>query len=141
MKTLILALILSTSAIYAQSQLPEYYLANPSKYLGQKITVYVNSVNPSNFSSEPGFVSFRAHTSFRDSHGKSIYVRVPEAQAPQFLKRYGTNERYTSGHATSLPLSGIFSQRNEEYFIDYGGTGIATSGIQTSPPISPAKTP
>ncbi|MEO6848969.1 MAG: hypothetical protein ABI443_14555, partial [Chthoniobacterales bacterium] len=126
MKTLFAILLISTTALYAQSQLPEYYLATPSKYLGQKITIYVNSVHPSsNASDTPGMVWFRAHTSFGDKFGKSISVRVPEADAKHFLQRYGMESQYYSDRPRSLPLNGIFSENHGTYFIDYGGSSTA----------------
>ena len=94
----------------------ETYESDPEKYLGQKVTILVNSVsvpaiNAAN--NEDDFrvfwVSTKGQRQGEYVWGGSIYVKVSKADAPAFVKRHN--------HSTSeVPknVSGIFCKRDSE---------------------------
>jgi hypothetical protein len=101
----------STDA-YAQARFSaDSYLADPEKYLGKSITVYVSDVSvPSiNANTEEDFRVFRVYTSGREGNdyvgGGGIYIMVPKSDAAAFVKRH--NQK-----TSSVPknVSGIFKK-------------------------------
>ena len=94
----------------------ETYESDPEKYLGQKVTILVDSVsvpaiNATN--NEDDFrvfwVSTKGQSQGEYVWGGSIYVKVPKADAPAFVKRHN--------HSTAkVPknVSGIFRKGDSE---------------------------
>jgi hypothetical protein len=87
------------------------YLADPEKYLGKSITVYVSDVSvPSiNANTDEVFRIFRVYTSGRDGNdyvgGGGIYIMVPKSEAAAFAKRH--NQKTSSAPKN---VSGIFKK-------------------------------
>jgi hypothetical protein len=104
---------------YAQARFSaDSYLADPEKYLGKSITVYVSdvSVPAINANTNQDFRIFRVYTSGREGNdyvgGGGIYMKVPMSDAASFVKRH---KQKTS--QVPKNVSGIF----KKYDGDTGG--------------------
>lgn len=99
------------------------YLADPEKYLGKSVTVYISdvSVPAINANTKQDFRIFRVYTSGREGNGYvgggGIYIKIPMSDAASFVKRHnsktspapknvsGIFKKYdgdTSGYTSSL---------------------------------------
>ncbi|NDE85230.1 MAG: hypothetical protein EB056_04285 [Verrucomicrobia bacterium] len=87
------------------------YLADPEKYLGKSITVYVSdvSVPAINANTKQDFRIFRVYTSGREGNeyvgGGGIYMKVPLSEAASFVKRH--NQKTSQAPKN---VSGIFKK-------------------------------
>ena len=87
------------------------YLADPEKYLGKSVTVYLSdvSVPAINANTKEEFRIFRVYTSGREGNdyvgGGGIYMMVPKSDAAAFVKRH--NQKTSNAPKN---VSGIFKK-------------------------------
>jgi hypothetical protein len=123
MRALLLSLILlSGSAIAQESRVASYYLNNPEKWEGRKITINCSHVARQNHvTRSDGKVTFWAYTASRsDWKTASIDVVVDPEEAPKFAKKYGFGYEYDRNYNyRTRPLSGIFARSSDGYCVEY----------------------
>lgn len=124
-KTLFYALLvvgaLCSSAVAQESRVAGYYLNNPEKYEGKKITVNCVYVKRDEYQTGTDYVFFRAYTASRNEYKTGyITVRVQPADADRFAKKYGFDSEWdAAGNYRMRPLSGVFTKGDGTFFIDY----------------------
>ncbi|NCW27882.1 MAG: hypothetical protein EBV83_06265 [Verrucomicrobia bacterium] len=98
--------------VHAQARFSaDSYLADPEKYLGKSITIYISDVYvPAiNANTKQDFRIFRVYTSGREGNdyvgGGGIYVKVPMSDAASFVKRH--NQKTSQAPKN---VSGIFKK-------------------------------
>ena len=110
--TFIYSAFFLSSACQAQARFSaNSYLADPEKYLGKSVTVYLSdvSVPAINANTEEEFRIFRVYTSGREGNeyvgGGGIYMMVPKSDAAAFVKRH--NQKTSNAPKN---VSGIFKK-------------------------------
>ena len=109
---LIIKILCLPSGSYGQARFSaNSYLADPEKYLGKSVTVYLSdvSVPAINANTEEEFRIFRVYTSGREGNdyvgGGGIYMMVPKSDAAVFVKRHNNK-------SSNVPknVSGVFKK-------------------------------
>jgi hypothetical protein len=105
------AMFLSSESLAQARISADSYLADPEKYLGKSVTVYLSdvSVPAINANTEEEFRIFRVYTSGREGNeyvgGGGIYMMVPKSDAAAFVKRH--NQKTSNAPKN---VSGIFKK-------------------------------
>jgi hypothetical protein len=123
MRTFLLLFFFCAAAAVAQeTRLASYYLNDPVKWEGKKITVNCSHVQRANGAERPdGLVTFYAYTASR-SEWRTAYITVLVApgDASKFAKKYGYDYEYDQNYSyRTRPLSGMFLKGPGEYYIEY----------------------
>ena len=119
---LAVALALAPVAGAQDSRQADYFLNNPEKYDGKKITLSCSHVKRLPTPVESGKdVNFWAYTASRNDYKFGfILVTVPSDTADSFSKKYGFNREYGAGYQVKTrPLSGTFTKGETRYFLAY----------------------
>lgn len=125
MRIFLLALALcslGSAAVAQDSRVASYYLNDPEKYEGKKITLSASYVERQNsYGVINGKVVFWAYTASRtDWKSAYIEVHVPEDNAGKFAKKFGHDVEWdVNGNRRTRPLSGIFTRGNGTFYVDY----------------------
>jgi len=121
LSTLFIALLLSftTNSCHAQKKGSfDFYLATPEKFLNQKITVYIMSVdlpaeNATNMDED--FRVFKVYTSSQDGSNTSYStVKILKSKADAFVARYNQSQGRGSLAYTPRNASAVFRMGNKE---------------------------
>ena len=123
-KLLLLLLSLNlVSLVTAQDWSAKRLLADPDKFLGQKVTlwIYYVSVPALNATADVNFRDFSVYTAKRINttyeSGGYIDVRVSRQDASSFTKKYGT----TTDYKIAKQFVGTFRSENGTFLVDATG--------------------
>ena len=125
MKKILLVLLSFTlvSIVAAQDWSAQRLLADPDKFLGQKVTlwIYYVSVPAHNATADVNFRDFSVYTAKRINttyeSGGYIDVRVSRQDASSFIKKYGTSTDYK----IAKQFVGTFRSENGTFIVDAAG--------------------
>ncbi len=124
-KLLALVFVLFPLLVKAEdTRVASYYLNNPEKYDGQKITLNCSYVKRDTETSLGGAVAvFRAYTASKNNNTfqtSEINVRVPIDVAEKFVHKYGSDMKYDYNYNYSTrPMTGIFKKDGSSYYLEY----------------------
>lgn len=124
-KLLALVIVLFPFLVKAEdTRVASYYLNNPEKFDGQKITLNCSYVRRETESSAGGAVAvFRACTASKNNFSmqtSEITVRVPIDVADKFVHKYGSEVKYDYNYNYSTrPMSGIFKKDGSSCYLEY----------------------
>jgi hypothetical protein len=116
--TIALVLLYVATLCSAQdSRVVDYYLNNPEKYEGKKMTVDCSHVERKSWAikqDDPRIVFYAYTRSATNYKSGSILVLVSPEDAPAFANKYGFDMEIVSRrNIRTRPLSGIFSREGD----------------------------
>ncbi|CAN5566804.1 hypothetical protein BH09VER1_BH09VER1_48390 [soil metagenome] len=123
----LLALVLMMVPLLARAEdtrVASYYLNNPEKFDGQKITLNCSYVKRGTENSAGGAMAvFRAYTASKNNNSfqtSEITVHVPIDVAEKFVHKYGSDTKYDYNYNYSTrPMTGIFKKDGSSCFLEY----------------------
>ena len=111
------------SIVAAQDWSAERLLADPDKFLGQKVSLWIYSVSvpARNATADVNFRDFSVYTARRINNtfngGGFIDVRVSRQDASSFIKKYGISDNYKKARQ----FVGTFRSENGSFIVDAVG--------------------
>ena len=110
----------------------DYYQGAPEKYLNQKITIFIMSVDTpaiNSGSKDDNYRIFSIYTSSQDGSDTSFgYAKVPFSKSEEFVKRYNQSQGQGTKAFTPRNATGVFRHGEDgdnylakRYYLDMTG--------------------